>query len=383
MPESVPPGAWARGGRVSDDDVTEPVVRERGGHGAGWVPSDDEGTWGEEPTQILPAFAPGSFFADRFRIERMIGSGGMSRVYEATDLRIERRVALKVLYPRRAADAEAVSRFRREAELLARLDHPGVVRVRDFGCADDGTTWLTMDLLQGETLHARLRRERRLGPGALVPIVAALADALEAAHRKGIVHRDLKPGNVFLPKSGSPPAMLLDFGLSTGVGVPKLTQKGAILGTPRYVPPEQLRSASDVGPTADVYALGIILYEALSGESPFEAEDRGQLLGAILQGHTVPLRRRRPELPESIEQVVARAIAVDPARRYPGPKALAEAFSEALGRASYLPAIPSSVAPAPSAHRGRARDWLLFAFGVLAGGLLAAAVVFLWWLVHR
>ncbi len=373
MPESVPPRGWPS----TVEDASEPTVQfvtEPTGHAR--IDADDS-PWGEEPTQVLPAFSPGAFFADRFRIERMIGSGGMSRVYEATDLRIDRRVALKVLYPRRNVGDEAVSRFRREAELLARLDHPGVVRVRDFGQTEDGTTWLVMELLKGETLLARLRRERRLGPGAMVPIVASLADALEAAHQAGIVHRDLKPGNVFLPERGSPPAMLLDFGLSTGVGVARLTHKGTILGTPRYVPPEQLRAASEVGPEADVYALGVILYEALSGASPFEAEDRGQLLGAILQGRRVPLRQRRPDVPEPIEHVVNRALAVDPSQRYPGPRALAEAFSEALGRASYLPGrLQRESAPAPSPGR----PWVVFLTGVLLGGVLATAL--LWWLLR-
>ena len=339
---------------------------------------DDDGDWPEEPTQVMPAFAPGTFFADRFRIERVLGMGGMSRVYEATDLRIERRVALKVLYPRRRADDEVVARFRREAELLARLDHPGVVRVRDFGQASDGTTWLSMDLLEGETLSERLRREKRMGPGSLVPIVAAVADALEAAHAAGIVHRDIKPDNVFLPSSGSPPAMVLDFGLSTASGVARLTRTGAVLGTPRYMAPEQLRSASEAGPRADVYALGVLLYEALSGQSPFEAADRGELLGAILEGRRVPLRSRRPDLPAEIEQVLERAMHRDPAARFEGPRALAEAFAEALGRASYLP----TVAPASGSGAGTASapTWLLLVGGLLLGILLGALGM---WLLAR
>ncbi len=338
----------------------------------------EETDWPEEPTQVMPAFATGTFFADRFRIERVLGMGGMSRVYEATDLRIERRVALKVLYPRRRADDEVVARFRREAELLARLDHPGVVRVRDFGQAADGTTWLSMDLLEGETLSDRLRRERRVGPGALVPIVAAVADALDAAHAAGIVHRDIKPDNVFLPSSGSPPAMVLDFGLSTASGVARLTRTGAVLGTPRYMAPEQLRSASEAGPRADVYALGVLLYEALCGQSPFEAADRGELLGAILEGRRVPLRARRPDLPAEIERVLERAMHRDPAARFEGPRALAEAFAEALGRASYLPAVPS--AGGSGAKPLRAPTWLLLAGGLLLGVLLGAIGM---WLLGR
>ncbi len=371
--------------RASDPPPTVPSVPSEPSEPTEKLPMlpfegvDEAHEWPEEPTQVMPAFAPGTFFADRFRIERMLGMGGMSRVYEATDLRIERRVALKVLYPRRRADDEVVGRFRREAELLARLDHPGVVRVRDFGQAADGTTWLSMDLLEGETLSKRLRREKRMGPGALVPIVAAVADALEAAHAAGIVHRDLKPDNVFLPSSGSPPAMVLDFGLSTASGVARLTRTGTVVGTPRYMAPEQLRSASDAGPRADVYALGVLLYEALTGTSPFEAADRGELLGAILQGRRVPLRQRRPELPAAIEQVLERAMHRDPEARFEGPKALAEAFAEALGRASYLPggAPSAAVASAPAAGRP---TWVLLAAGLLVGILIGGLGV---WLLLR
>ncbi|MFW6023698.1 MAG: serine/threonine-protein kinase [Myxococcota bacterium] len=277
---------------------------------------------------------PGASFGQRFRIEREIAGGGMGTVYHAIDLRNDRPVALKVLKKGRLPDEEARQRFFREAEIMVSMDHPGIVRIRGFGQATDGTPWLAMELLDGETLLDKVRREGPQDIGELVPILSAACDALEAAHGQGVVHRDLKPENIFLPRAGQSRVKLLDFGLSLIAGSAKLTRTGTIIGTPRYMAPEQIRSARSADAKVDVYSLGVIVYEALAGASPFTASDHGQLLGAILTGRTRPLSELRPDLPPAVEGVIGRALQPEPADRYETAGELAEAFAAAAGRAS-------------------------------------------------
>ncbi|MFW6050770.1 MAG: serine/threonine-protein kinase [Myxococcota bacterium] len=283
----------------------------------------------DDATRVSQPFEPGTFFGNRFRIEREIAVGGMGTVYQATDLRNERQVALKVLKKDRNPDQEARQRFLREAEILVSMDHPGIVRIRGFGHAADGTPWLAMELLEGETLLDKVRRDGPQDPAGLVPIVRAACDALEAAHARGVVHRDLKPENIFLPTGGESRVKILDFGLSMIAGSAKLTRTGTILGTPRYMAPEQIKSARASDGRVDVYALGVILYEALTGASPFTASDHGQLLGAILTGRTRPLLELRPDLPPEVEAVIGRALAADLSDRFASVGELAEAFAAA------------------------------------------------------
>ncbi len=298
-----------------------------------------------ETTIVTHAFSPGSFFGDRFRIERLLGVGGMGNVYEATDLESERRVALKVLKKASALTAEAGERFRREAEILAAAQHPGIVGIHGFGQAADGTAWLAMELLVGETLRDRVSREGAMSPASLVPILSAASDALTKAHSRGVVHRDLKPDHLFLPADGRFPVKVLDFGLSRAAGNKKLTKTGTVLGTPRYMSPEQIASAHASDGQSDVYALGVIVYEALAGQSPFVASDHGQLLGAILQGRTEPLSKVRPDLPPALGDVLARAMSKDRAVRYKTPTEFADDFA----RVVYASAIPAT-AGARGAH---------------------------------
>lgn len=326
--------------------------------------------WGEdgeaEATSVVPPFSEGAFFGDRFRIERLLGTGGMGNVYEATDLQRKHRVALKVLSESRGAEAETRERFRREAEILSSMDHPGIVRIHDVGHAPQGTPWIAMELLAGETLADRVRRQGPQDPDSLLRIARATADALEAMHARGVVHRDLKPDNVFLPAGAEYPVRLLDFGLSRATDSKKLTKTGAVIGTPRYMAPEQIRSAHRSDKRVDVYALGVILYEALAGRSPFTASDHGQLLGAILSGNTSPLSAVRPELPGELSAVLAWAMAPDPEQRIATPEELVERFAAALGRPSSYPALP----PARASSRRRGL-WVALALGAAVG--LAAA----------
>ncbi len=293
---------------------------------------------GSEPPDKTPFAAPlspGSSFGDRFHIERVVGGGGMGFVYEAMDLYKRELVALKILRYRRELLDDAGERFRREAEILASLDHPNIVEIHDFGYASDGTPWLTMELLEGQTLRSRLEGEGALELEELRSLLEQAASALEQAHAQGIIHRDLKPEHVFLVADGS--IKLLDFGLSLSVSSKRLTKKGAVVGTPRYMAPEQILSASDAGAQADVYGLGVLTYEALANQSPFDVVDHGQLLGAIAQGRVVPLQDRRRDLPASVFNVVHTAIAPVARDRYGSPAEFAEAFGAALDRPTSTP----------------------------------------------
>ena len=214
--------------------------------------------------------ALGALIGGRFRLESELGEGGMAQVFVATDIATHRKVAIKLLKEGRSEQQdEAEARLRREAELLSRLTNPAIVQVETYGRANDGRLFMAMELLQGETLGDLMRRQQQLDPEELAPIVAGIAAGLAAAHKAGIVHRDLKPDNIFLARDKPEDAVqvkLLDFGISKVYGVAeRLTRTGQILGTPRYMAPEQLAADHDLDARVDVYAMGVILYEALSG----------------------------------------------------------------------------------------------------------------------
>jgi len=285
----------------------------------------------DEPTTVMAPFSQGAVFAERFCIQKSLGVGGMGTVYEATDLSKEgEAIALKVLKKAKLMDGEAQQRFRREAEILASINHPGIVQIKGFGQARDGTPWIAMERLHGETLRQRVEREGALSPAQLVPILYAVAEPLTEAHATGIVHRDLKPDNIFLSSDVAAPVKILDFGLSTSLSSKKLTRTGTVIGTPRYMSPEQIASAHASDGQADVYALGVIVYEALTGQSPFVASDHGQLLGAILTGRVEPLHSVLPDIRPEIEEVVLRAIARSTDERYRTPSEFARAFARAV-----------------------------------------------------
>jgi serine/threonine protein kinase len=283
----------------------------------------------DETTELFSALDVGTFFADRFRIDAALGAGAMARVLAAHDTKTGNVVALKILNRDRAGDPDALARFRREAEILAQLGHPAIVQILEFD-ADARLPWLSMELLDGETLRARLARGP-LAPREIKRVLDTACEALSLAHRQGVVHRDLKPDNIFLLASGTPPCKLLDFGLSRLAATKTLTQQGTILGTPRYMAPEQIRSAAASDKRVDVYALGVVLYEVLAGASPYAAEDMGQLLGCVVTGRVVPLASRRPDLPVEALEVVARAMSMDPDSRWGEATELAAAFSHAFG----------------------------------------------------
>jgi eukaryotic-like serine/threonine-protein kinase len=279
----------------------------------------------------------GQLVGGRFRVEGTVGEGGMAHVYAARDVETGREVALKLLKPGALKSSEIVSRFEREAEALSRLDHPAVVKLVARGFTETGQLYLAMERLEGETLRSRLDR----GPltlEELAPLVAGAAVGLEAAHAAGILHRDLKPENVFLAKSsrGGEQVKLLDFGISKLQDLERLTRTGQVIGTPRYMAPEQLEAKRELDERVDVYALGVILYEALAFARPFAAKTPSDLVVSILMGRRTPLEAHRPDLPREVIEVVERAFERDPAAR---PRTPIELAHEIM---ALLPASPSS-----------------------------------------
>ncbi|MGF1467678.1 MAG: serine/threonine-protein kinase [Sandaracinaceae bacterium] len=281
---------------------------------------------------------PGSTVAGRYDVLEERGTGAMGTVFLAVDREDGAEVALKVLRRDKARKKEVLLRFRREGEILRSLGHPGIVELRDAGRAPEGIDYLAMERLTGPTLTARLQDGEPFSARGWLPILVALADALGAAHDAGVVHRDLKPDNIFLVEADDsedgepgPPARLVDFGLSLWAEAARVTKTGTMIGTPRYMSPEQIRSAKGVDARTDIYALGVVTHEALTGASPFPAEDAGQLLGCVMAGRVLPLEELRPGIPAALGDVVRRAMARDHGDRFETVGAFAEAYAAALG----------------------------------------------------
>src|SRR5262245_165547 len=264
----------------------------------------------------------GQVLGERYRILRQLGQGGMGAVYEARHVLIDKPVAIKVLLPRYAADEQVMTRFQHEALAVARAGNEHVIDVTDVGKLAAGGWFIVFELLDGRDWAAELRQT---GPQPL-PTVAHIAcqvcEALQVAHDRGVVHRDLKPGNVFLLQRGDDPhfVKVLDFGLakirdlSPSQG-DELTAPQAPLGTPEYMSPEQMEGRSDVDARRDLYALGVILFEALTGTMPFAADTARRLMIKVLAEPAPSLSQLRPELPVEVCELVARLLDKDPERR--------------------------------------------------------------------
>jgi eukaryotic-like serine/threonine-protein kinase len=236
-----------------------------------------------------PGTVDGRRIGSRYRMGAPLAAGGMGEVWVARDLLLDRPVAVKVLGGALAGDGRAAERLRREARAVARLDHPNIARVLDLG-EHDGRPYLVMELLEGESLAGRIDRAGPMAPGEAARVVAAVADALQAAHRAGVVHRDVKPGNVFLTAEGE--VKVLDFGIASAAGEADLTT-GDLLGTAAYLAPERALGRPAT-PAADIYSLGVVLYELLAGRRPFEGGSHIELAMAHVNAHPEPLGPGRP-----------------------------------------------------------------------------------------
>src|SRR5262245_17883979 len=267
----------------------------------------------------IPVLAAGTTLG-KYSIVKLLGTGGMGSVYEATHTEIGKRVAVKVLSPLIAAVPGARARFLREAQLTSRVRHPHIVDVADMG-SDGGNTYLVMEFLHGEDLAQRLERLGPVGVEELADIMLPVCSAVAAAHAAGITHRDLKPQNIFLA-SGTRRVhpKVLDFGISKGndavTQAGTLTGTGAMIGTPYYLAPEQIMDSKSAGSASDQYALGIILYECLTGKRPYDGENLFMVFQGIVGGNPRRPRELRPDLPSEIEDVVLRAMKSDPKQRF-------------------------------------------------------------------
>jgi serine/threonine protein kinase len=257
---------------------------------------------------------PDALFAGRYRLERRLGVGGMATVQLAFDTRLERRVAVKLLAEHLAEDANFVSRFRREALAAARLVHPNIVQVFDFGL-DEGThrNFIVMEFVDGQSCAEMLREQGKLPPDEAVEILGQSCRGLDYAHRNGVVHRDVKPGNLLRSEEGM--VKLADFGIAKAAEDSDITKVGSVLGTAAYLAPEQARG-EPAGPASDLYALGVVAYQLMAGRLPYDAASLTDLARLQETGPPPRLDELEPAVPPALAAAVARALHRDPERRY-------------------------------------------------------------------
>jgi serine/threonine-protein kinase len=262
----------------------------------------------------------GDVVAGKLRVIRTIGVGGMGAVYEVEHTLTKHRRALKLLHREFSRSAMVVQRFLREASAAGRIGNAHVVETFDAGTLESGEPYIVMELLQGRTLADEILERGALPVAEACEILLQACNGMRAAHAAGIVHRDLKPENLFLVQGENPFVKILDFGISKFdpelTGAHGLTQEGSALGTPFYMPLEQVRGEKDIGVQADVYALGVILYECLTADKPYSAETLPHLVVLIHEGRYAPPSMKRPELPRECDAVVATAMAADRVKRY-------------------------------------------------------------------
>ncbi|MDC3961528.1 serine/threonine-protein kinase [Polyangium jinanense] len=329
--------------------------------------------------ESLPS--PGAVIADKYTVVRALGRGGMGIVLEAEHQRLGQRVALKLLLPEIRSMGEITARFEREARAVARLSGPHVARILDVDALPDGSPFMVMELLRGRELGDELDERTKIPYREAVGYILQACAAMAEAHRMGIVHRDLKPANLFLCETGGHRTIkVLDFGISklTGDVNASMTTTASAFGTPLYMSPEQVRSVKNVDARADIWSLGVVLYELLSGELPFHHESATGILAAILTEKPIPIGKRCPEIPRPLADAVMRALEKNPEDRFTDVREFA---------ASIAPYGPPREDPTLAAvaielegvgkprSRGKRRNLFLGAAAVVVAGVTAAIVV--------
>jgi serine/threonine protein kinase len=258
----------------------------------------------------------GQTLSGRYHIEELLGHGGMSSVYKATDPNLRRTVAIKIIHPHLSSDPNFLSRFEEEAAMVAQLRHENIVQVYDFNHEGD-VVYMVLEYLPGETLESRLKRlnekNQKMDPAEVVKDIAQVCDAVQYAHDKGLIHRDIKPANIMLSVYGK--AVLMDFGIARMVGGSQHTATGAVIGTAKYMSPEQIKGEK-VDRRSDIYSLGVTLFEAVSGKPPFEADSVMTLLMMHVNDPVPNIRQLQPHVPESLVLAIDKAMEKTPENRY-------------------------------------------------------------------
>jgi serine/threonine-protein kinase len=293
----------------------------------------------------------GDVLGGRYRLVELLGQGGMATIYRATDSELGRDAAVKVLHPEYGHDPDFVARFRQEAHAAASLSHPGIVGVYDFG-TDEAGPYLVMELVDGEDLAALIRRNGPLPPRQAARLVAEVARALEAAHERGIVHRDVKPGNIMLTANGR--VKVTDFGIARAWADARLTLPGTTLGSVHYFSPEQALGEPTTA-ASDIYSLGIVLFELLTGRRPWEGDSAASVAMARISASPPSASEVRPSVPPALDAIDRKAMAPEAADRFASAGAMAEALEAFLEEGRVVgarPAVPVAVGPTPPARSG-------------------------------
>jgi len=318
-----------------DDGVT--VVAQNAGRAHEWafsdtVPQDSENA--EADALAMPA--PGDVICNKYRVERVLGQGGMGAVVAARHLELGELYAIKLMLPGLLGNAEAINRFLREARACARLKGDHVARVHDVVHGPGGMLFMIMEYLEGSDLKTLLAARGRLPIEEALDYVLQTCDALAEAHENEIVHRDIKPANLFLTrkhKTGAPLVKVLDFGISKQLNLDPhadLTKTGAMLGSPLYMSPEQMRHSRKVDIRTDIWSLGVVLYELTTGEVPFDGKTVTQVFYSVTTLEPKPIRPLVMDIPRAVEEVILRCLAKDPDKRFPNVKSLAQALKPIL-----------------------------------------------------
>jgi serine/threonine protein kinase len=318
----------------------------------------------------------GDLLGGRYRLDDRIATGGMGEVWRATDTVLRRAIAVKTLRDDRATDPQFRIRFQHEARAMAALHHPGIADVYDFGREPGDETYLVMAQISGQPLNERIAGRSRLTVTDTMSIVAQVARALQAAHDAGIVHRDVKPGNIIVAPDGR--AVLVDFGVARSTGSTSLTGAGEIIGTAHYIAPEQVRK-QPLGPATDVYALGAVAYHCLAGHPPFLGDNPVVVAGMHVSQEPQPLPE---DVPLPVRELVATALAKDPAARFPSAASMARAAERAApgtgATATSTTLRLATIPERPDRPPARTRRWivavLILVLLVLAGAATALAL---------
>jgi len=343
--------------------------------------TDDEELYDHERTWedlLGGALSPGDVLSEKYRVDELIGYGAMGFVLKAWHLQLDEPVAVKFLLPELAASEEALVRFEREARATFKIKSQHVVRVLDVGRLEEGHPFMVMEYLEGEELADQIY-EGEMPIGKIADIVLQACAAVAEAHAYGIIHRDLKPDNLFLTKrrDGTTCVKVLDFGLSKFLPRPSqtgtqrqraVTADAQVMGTAHYMSPEQWVSAKDVSPATDIWSLGVILYEGLTGESPFMRTNLAAMCNAVLHDDPPPIRELRPDVPEALAVIVDRCLAKEPGQRFASVGELGEALRAYAATPSLLPTFPAPESAPPRGSAPTMTDVLVGSGAAASGG---------------